>query len=326
MKKLILFTAFLLVIAVGAILPRYVLFKDKSVAGNQSIASPLPKILTKTFPGILGAEAESEYWKPNIDSVLDNGTKKPNLSAEAAIAYDVTTNTLLYERNIKTRLPIASLTKIMTATIALETMKLNDVLTVSKSAAEIGEDSMGLKEGDKLTLEDLLFGLVLKSGNDAGEVIAQDSPLGRDNFVYTMNKKAEDLGLTNTHFTNPTGLEGDGKQYSSAVDLLVMTRYALLDPDFTRIAATVEYEIPQTSDHSYYYLSNETNLLTSYPGVKGVKTGYTPEAGLCLVTFLDFKGHKIIAVLLNAQNRRQEMKDLLDYSLKTEGMVPPPHQ
>ena len=184
---------------------------------------------------------------------------------------------------------------------------------------------MGLTEGEILKLEDLLYGLVLLSGNDAAETIAEGSPFGRDNFVYLMNKRAEELGLTDTRFTNPSGLEGDGDQYSTAYDLLVISRYALQNPDFSEIVSTVTHDIPASSEHNAYYLFNETNLLTSYPGVKGVKTGYTNEAGLCLVTYLEYKGHKIIAVLLNAQNRRQEMKDLLDYSLKTLGVEPPPH-
>jgi D-alanyl-D-alanine carboxypeptidase len=140
-----------------------------------------------------------------------------------------------------------------------------------------------------------------------------------------MNRKAEYLGLTDTHFTNPSGLEGDGKQYSTAVDLLVMTRYALQKKEFSDVAATYEYDIAATDKHKEYHLYNETNLLTTYPGVKGVKTGYTYEAGLCLVSYLDYEGHQIIAIVLNAQNRRQEMKDLLDYSLKVLGVKPPLH-
>ncbi|HVT01246.1 MAG TPA: D-alanyl-D-alanine carboxypeptidase family protein [Patescibacteria group bacterium] len=323
MKKFVFSLVFLIGCCVVALYPRLVRLKLNTNSTQTSMASPLPDILKNGFPSVLGAE--DEYWKPSL-TLMDKGIKKPNLTAESALAYDVTTNSLLYEKNIRQRMPIASLTKIMTATIALESMQLEDKLTVSKDAATIGEDTMGLSEGEKLKLDDLLYGLVLTSGNDAAETIAQNSKVGRSNFLYLMNKKAEDLGLADTHFTNPTGLEGDGNQYSTAYDLLVMTRYALLDPDFTRVVGTVEHEIPADSDHKYYALFNETNLLTSYPGVKGVKTGYTPEAGLCLVTFLDFRGHKIIAILLNAENRRQEMKDLLDYSLKTLGMVPPPHQ
>lgn len=202
-------------------------------------------------------------------------------------------------------------------------MDINQEITVSKSAAEIGESSMGLSEGEKLPLKELLYGLVLNSGNDAAEAIAQASEFGREGYVYIMNKKAEDLGLTNTRFTNTSGLQGDGEQYSTAAELLIITRYALQNKDFAEIAATYQHDIPQTPKNKAFTLFNETNLLTTYPGVKGVKTGFTDEAGMCLVTYLDYEGHKIIAVLLNSQNRREEMKQLLDYSLNSVGISPP---
>jgi D-alanyl-D-alanine carboxypeptidase len=139
-----------------------------------------------------------------------------------------------------------------------------------------------------------------------------------------MNDKAKALGLTDTHFDNPTGLQGDGQQYTTAYDLLVITRYALENfPLFAKIVSTANYDLQETSSHKAYSLYNETNLLTTYPGVAGVKTGYTPEAGLCLVTYLDYGGHKIIGVLLNSENRRGEMKDLLDHALEVLGIEPP---
>ena len=142
-----------------------------------------------------------------------------------------------------------------------------------------------------------------------------------------MNKKAQALGLSNTQFSNPSGLQGDGVQYTTAQDLLVITKYALENfPLFREVAASPEHTLPATSGHPEYYLLNETNLLTTYPGVKGVKTGFTPEAGMCLVTYLEYEDHKIIGVLLNSENRRQEMKDLLDYSLHSLGVEPPPHE
>ncbi len=287
-----------------------------------TIESPLPKFLTNAFPGVLGID----LWRPKIEDIKNADSKTPDLVTTAAISYDLTTDRLLYGKNIKTRLPIASLTKIMTAIVALENDDLNREIKIGKDAASIGENTMGLSEGEILTMEDLLYGLILLSGNDASEAIAQGMPFGRENFVYLMNKKAEDLGLSDTHFTNPSGLEGDGKQYGTVYDLLVVSRYALKNPFFAKIVSSVTHEVPYSDKHKYFYMFNETNLLTSYPGVKGIKTGYTTEAGLCLVTYLDYGGHKIIAVLLNAQNRRQEMKDLLDYSLRSLGVKPPPHQ
>lgn len=286
---------------------------------QKNIESPLPEFLTNAFPSVLGID----LWKPKLNEAPYQ--KSIDLSAASAISYDITQDKMLYAKNIKAKLPIASLTKIMTAIVAMENGNLTDKITISKSASEIGENSMGLTYGEVLRLEDLLYGLILLSGNDAAEAIAEGSRFGRENFVYLMNKKAEDLGLSDTHFTNPSGLEGDGKQYSTVSDLLIFAEYALKNPAFGKIVSTVEHEIPYSSDHKYFYMFNETNLLTSYPGVKGIKTGYTFEAGLCLVTYLEYQGHKIIAVILNAQNRRQEMKDLLDYSLRLLNVTPPPH-
>ena len=313
---------FLILVLLAAVFFGLSIYNNYTANKNSvgSITSPLPYLLSD----FLVANGDNKYWRPT-PQLLDKKIVKPEVTAKSALAYDLTTNQFLYEKDIKTRIPLASLTKIMTAVIALENIKLDKEFTVTKSAAEVGENTMGLTEGEKLTLEELLYGLVLHSGNDAAETIAQGSQFGRDNFVYLMNKKAENMGLSDTHFTNPSGLEGDGKQYSTTYDLLVMTRYALENPEFASVVATVEKELPYSEKHKYLYLFNETNLLTSYPGVKGVKTGYTEEAGLCLVTYLEYNGHKIIAVLLNAQNRRQEMKDLLDYSLKTLGVKPPPH-
>ncbi len=289
---------------------------------GMGIQSPLPEILTKTFPNVFGSAQIQEL---NLGKVKESSIEKPEITARSALSYDLTSGKLLYERNVKTKIPMASLTKIMTAIITLENYNLDQEIEILRADVEVGENSMGASTGETLKVEDLMYGLMLHSGNDAAEALARASPFGRENFIYLMNKKAEDLGLSDTHFTNPTGLEGDGKQYSTAYDLLVMTKYALENPTFTKVVSTVEYEIPYTSAHKYIYLFNETNLLTSYPGVRGVKTGYTFEAGLCLVTYLQYEGHKIVAVLLNSQSRREEMKELLDYSLKTIGVKPPPH-
>lgn len=261
-----------------------------------------------------------DLWLPSLRA---DEPIKPLIAAKSALLYDLSTQKTLYALAPIHRLPMASLTKIMTAIIALENPKLGDQYVVPKEAL-VGEDSMGLNSGEILSQEDLLYGLLLPSGNDAAEVFAYNYPGGRTAFIQAMNDKAQSLGLKNTHFTNPSGLQGDGEQYTTVYDLVVMTRYALEHfPKFAAIVATTEHSIPQTKAHKTFYLTNETNLLTTYPGVKGVKTGYTPEAELCLVTYLEYKGHKIIGVLLGSNNRRKEMKDLLDYSLTSLGISPP---
>lgn len=295
-------------------------FTQVTIDGPSSFASPIPPLLEKTFYSI---KRQNDYWKPAMQQAY--ASNELSLSASSALSYDLTTGKFLYQKNIDKRLPIASLTKIMTAIVALENENVGQKILIGSKAAQVGEDSMGLSAGERLTVQELLDGLFLNSGNDAAEALAAGSQFGRNNFVYLMNKKAEDLGLANTRFTNPTGLEGDGSQYSTALDLLVMTRYGLQNKVFADTAAKIESSILQEDSHKAFNLYNETNLLTSYPGVKGVKTGFTNEAGMCLVTYLEYGGHKIIAVILNSQNRRQEMKDLLDYSLGSLGVTPPKH-
>lgn len=290
-------------------------------ASQIGIASPLPSFLDMTKNNQV---TTLTYWLPaNIPP--DNGNAVENISAKSALAYDVTNEKFVYVKNINQRTPMASLTKIMTAIIALENPKSDDQYLV-RGRDLVGEDSMGLEAGEKLSLEELLYGVFLHSGNDAAEVLADNTGNGRNEFIAHMNDKVKTLGLTDTHFTNPTGLEGDGDQYTTAYDLLVITRYGLTNfPLFGKTSSAVSISIPQTSSHKAYDMDNETNLLTSYPGVDGIKTGYTPEAGYCLVTDLQYGGHHIIAILLGSDNRRDEMKRILDFSLTSLGTPPPPH-
>jgi len=284
-----------------------------------SINSPIPDFLMLNKNNQVTL---LDFWTPVVKTQGSSGDL-PDLTAQSVLMYDLTENKVLYEKDPNVPHPMASLTKIMTAVIAIENPKPDDEYAVTK-ADIVGSDSMGVNPGETYSLEDLLYGLVLHSGNDAAEVLANNYPGGREAFIEAMNNKAKALGMLNTHYSNPSGLQGDGEQYTTTYDLLILTKYALEHyPLFAQVVSTVSYDIPQTSDHAEIDLDNETNLLTTYPGVKGVKDGYTPEAGLCLVTYLDYGGHKIIGVILNSQNRRGEMKELLDYSLKSVGVTPP---
>jgi D-alanyl-D-alanine carboxypeptidase len=248
-----------------------------------------------------------------------------SLTAKSALVYDIDSKEILYSKNPTEKLPMASLTKIMTAIVGMEYKRDDDTYVVDKSAL-VGEDSMGLLPDEKLSLNELLYGLLLPSGNDAAEVIAQNFPYGRESFIEIMNRRAKQIGAQNTHFSNPSGLQGDGVQYTTSEDLVKITYYALTNfPQFAEVVQTYQYSLPQTRTHQAYALTNETNLLTSYPGVKGVKTGFTPEAGLCLVTYLEYGNKKLLGVILGSENRRAEMKMLLDYGLKQDGITPPKH-
>ena len=290
--------------------------------GFSRIEVPLPDFLSQMTNKQVST---LDVWLPRIDQVSTSVIPQPEISATGGLVYDLTTEKTLFAKNPGEKLPVASLTKVMTAIVALEHRVENDRYIVEKEAL-VGENSMGLSTGEILTLEELLYGVMLVSGNDASEVLARNYPYGRNAFIEAMNEKVKSLGLSNTNFTNPSGLQGDGDQFSTAYDLLVISRFAITNfPLFKKVVAEFQQEIPYTQYHKYFYLENETNLISSYPGVKGIKTGFTPEAGLCLITYLEHERHQIIAILLGSSNRRQEMKDVLDYSLKTLGFTPPPH-
>lgn len=313
---------FLILFTFGAL---FLIFQHLFFNQKVILSSPLPDFLT-IFKN--DQVTTLSIWTPSREAIEEsksNDLEKPEIDAKSALVYDLTTDKILFEKNPSDKLPMASLTKIMTAIVALENYKENDKLRVAKDDL-VGENSMGLSAGEALILKDLLYGLFLLSANDAAETIARGLPIGRDGFMKAMNNKAKSIGAINTNFTNPSGLEGDGRQYTTVYDLLVMTKYAMKFDLFRQVVSTVDYLIPATELHKEYYLYNETNLLTSYPGVKGVKTGYTPEAAFCLVTFLDYADHEIIAIILGSDNRRAEMKELLDYSLKIQDIASPPHE
>ncbi|HUD44841.1 MAG TPA: serine hydrolase [Patescibacteria group bacterium] len=287
-----------------------------------SYVSPLPNFLTLAQnPQV----RMLDLWLPFLSQTSASAAEDNTFTSHSILMYDITTGKTLLSKNPKERMPMASLTKLMTVIIALENKKSDDKYVVDSSDI-VGEDSMGLSSGEILSLNELLYGVFLNSGNDAAETLAGNYQGGRSAFIKAMNEKAQALGLTDTHFTNPTGLEGDGDQYTTAYDLLVITTYMLQNfPQVVDISENYTYDIPQTATHKEYDMTNETNLISTYPGVKGLKTGYTPEAGLCLVTYLDYDGHKILGILLDSEDRRNEMIKLLDYSLQSEGITPPHH-
>lgn len=307
-------------VIIGGLLLRYANIEDN---GARISISPLPDFLTLSENNQVRF---LDLWFPVFANTKSSKDSLDNITAKSVLVYDLSIDKTIYERSPSVRMPMASLTKIMTAVIALENKKSDDQYVVSEENL-VGENSMGLSSGEVLNLEQLLYGLLLVSGNDAAEVLASNHRTGRDGFIKDMNQKAASLGLSDTKFNNPSGLEDGYDQYTTAYDLLVMTRYALeKHPQFAKIVSTPEYQIPLNSDHSGYNLFNETNLLNTYEGVKGVKTGYTASAGLCLVTYLDYKGHKIIAVMLNSQNRREEMINLLNFALESYGITPPEYK
>lgn len=289
---------------------------------KKEIESPLPQFLSQKDNNQVSS---LDFWLPSILGFFDSSFEVPNLTAKSVLVYDLVADETIFEKNPNTRLPMASLTKLMTAMIAIDNKRQDDRYLVRPESL-VGENVIGLSEGEVMGLEDLLYGVFMYSANDAAETLADNTLLGREEFIIAMNNKAKALGLTDTNFTNPTGLEGDGDQYSTAHDLLVISRHALENyPLIAKASSTPEYYIAPTEDNFEYYLYSQLNLLTTYPGVKGLKDGYTPEAGWCLITYLEYEDKKIVGVILGSENRREEMINLLDYSLTKLDIVPPPH-
>ncbi len=239
--------------------------------------------------------------------------QRPRITAQAALLVDVDSQTILYEREARRRLPQASTTKIMTAVIALEQGKLDERVTVPMDL-QVDGSLMGLRPGETLTLADLLYGLLLPSGNDAALVIAQHVGGSVEAFVAAMNAKAQALGLTDTHFENPHGHDSPN-HYSSARDLWLLASYALRNPVFAKIVATRAATIAGRE------LVNRNELLGSYPGADGVKTGTTDLAGECLVASVQRDGHRVMAVILGSQDRYADVRALLDYYFANYGWL-----
>jgi D-alanyl-D-alanine carboxypeptidase (penicillin-binding protein 5/6) len=254
-------------------------------------------------------------WKINEGN---NVGAQPQIVGTNGLIINNQTGNVLFGLNTTEKKPIASLVKIMTALIAIEHKNLDEEIVVSENAASIGENSMGVSQGETYSLRELLYGMMLNSGNDSATAIAEGVAGDVKTFVRWMNIKAMELGLSNTYFADPDGL--DDSSYSTVEELAKLAHYALEYPDFREIVKTVEQEYSYSEKHKYIYLYNQTNLLTTYPGVLGVKTGFTEEAGLCLVTFSVNEGKELIGVVFNSIDRKGDMIIMLDYGFSTLGV------
>lgn len=220
---------------------------------------------------------------------------------------------VLYQKNIKEKLPIASLTKLMTALVSLENYDLSLPIKISKKAVEQEEDLGQLKVGETLTAKDLLYIMLIESSNDAAYALAD--AVGIENFVDIMNWEVKSLGLKNTHFSNPNGLD-DPKNYSSAQDLAILTRYLLEKPLLWEILGTPEYDLYLPDGTLHHKLENTNELLNEIPGIIGGKTGWSPQAGGCFIlVFKNDEGEYSINVILGAENRFEEMKKLIQLTI-----------
>ncbi|NLG87539.1 MAG: D-alanyl-D-alanine carboxypeptidase, partial [Firmicutes bacterium] len=238
----------------------------------------------------------------------------PAVVGEAAIVIDAETGNVLGSKNPDLKLPIASTTKIMTALLALENGHLADRVTLSEEAALQEGSSMYTSPGESYTLEELLYGLMLNSGNDAAWALAEHIAGSVPDFVAQMNTRAQELGAVNTHFTNPSGLP-DPDHYSTAHDLALIAKAAMAREDFRRIAATKAQNVPWPVKETDKLLVNHNKLLWRYEGADGIKTGYTNQARQCLVASATRDGQRLIAVVLKSEGENvwSDAQRLLDW-------------
>lgn len=232
-------------------------------------------------------------------------------SARSAVVIDGDGGLIAYEKNARERMGMASTTKIMTALVALENCPLGKEVKIDPKAIGVEGSSIYLTYGESLTMEQLLYALLLQSANDAATAIALEISGSIEGFATLMNEKAAELGLENTHFTNPHGLY-DEDHYTTAYDLALITKHALDNQKFREIVSTYKHTIPKGDAENGRILVNHNKLLMRYDGAIGVKTGFTKKTGRCLVSAAERQGTVIIAVTLNAPDDWNDHTKMLD--------------
>ena len=229
------------------------------------------------------------------------------VSAKSAVVYDADSGRILWEKASSQKMLIASTTKIMTALLAVEHCDLNEEVLISREMTEVEGSSMYLRAGERYTVEELLYGLMLASGNDAATALAIHISGNVSDFAVLMNRKAEELQLHHTSFENPHGLDGEN-HYSTAEDMAVLASYAMKNPSFSKIVGTRNISI-----HNQLYV-NHNKLLWQYDGITGIKTGYTKTAGRTLVSCCERNGRRLICVTLSASDDWNDHKKLYDWA------------
>lgn len=276
------------------------------LAGTMSLAS--------SVSGIGAQDAFDDSTLLSVAAIPEKSVEyvEPGyMSANSVMAIDLESHTALYERNSTAQVPIASLTKLMTAYIILSENDPNSVVTVSQNAAGTIGSSMRLYAGEQITIKSLLYGLLIESGNDAAVALAEYNAGSTEAFVNKMNEKAKELGMYETHYANTTGLDSSAA-YSSAHDLALLSSYLVKDESIREIVRLPSTEVYSVDGHSHQLTS--TNAILGELGIKGLKTGKTPSAGECLISFAQSPdGHEIITVVLGSGNRFSDSRTLIDW-------------
>lgn len=245
----------------------------------------------------------------NVPKIRD-ASNYPDFTARSVLAVDLESNEVLYEKLPDKKVLPASTAKIITALVSLDYYTPDQILEVKDPIIE--GQKMGLVYGERISVENLLNGLLIYSANDAAKVLAQNYPGGESLFVARMNLKAKELGLANTYFLNPAGLDGVG-QYTTAKDLVHVARYLMDDPYLARIVGTTDLIAVSYDGKTKHNLTNINELLGEVDGVRGVKTGWTESAMENLVTYIERGRKKVMISLMGSEDRFGETKDLIDW-------------
>ncbi len=263
-------------------------------------------VLTAHTYYVIADDENEEIDYNELTEVTNLPADDLELNSRIAIAYDRTSGKVIWGKNENKRTAMASTTKIMTAIVLIESTDLNQTVTISAKAAGTGGSRLGLKRNDKITVKDLLYGLMLKSGNDAAVAIAETVGGSVEGFAELMNNKAKSLGLENTHYVTPHGLDNP-EHYTTAYELAKLADYALNNETFAKVVSTKNYTV--TINGYPKNITNTNELLGYLEGVNGVKTGFTNNAGRCLVTSVNRNNFQIITVVLQADTKKFRTSD-----------------
>lgn len=267
------------------------------------------------FSTVCADDVDNEVnFEDTIEVTASNVSELPKTNSRRYIVYDRISKSMIIGKNEDVKSAMASTTKIMTTIVILEKADLNEKVTVSAKAGGTGGSRLGLKRGDKASVRDLLYGLMLKSGNDAAVALAEHVGGSVKGFAELMNEKAIELGLTNTHFVTPHGLD-DANHYTTALELAKLTDYAMDNETFAKIVGTKSTTI--YINNQSRQINNTNELLGVLNGVVGVKTGFTNNAGRCLVTETKRNNMDIITIVLGADTKKDRTKDsvnLIEYT------------
>ena len=272
-------------------------------------------LILLNFSTVCADDVDNEVdFEDTIEVTASNVSELPKTNSRRYIVYDRISKSMIIGKNEDIKSAMASTTKIMTTIVILEKADLNEKVTVSAKAGGTGGSRLGLKRGDKASLRDLLYGLMLRSGNDAAVALAEHVGGSVKGFAELMNEKAIELGLTNTHFVTPHGLD-DANHYTTALELAKLTDYAMDNETFAKIVGTKSTTI--YINNQSRQINNTNELLGVLNGVVGVKTGFTNNAGRCLVTETKRNNMDIITIVLGADTKKDRTKDsvnLIEYT------------